>query len=170
MLYVLTQHSLFNREFHPYLICKCKRGKSIGRKCVKLTHEEYSTLWRNSEKKFNHELVKKVGKVDCDLLNDEEFIDFMKKHRIWCDKTNLGVTHFGLHYDTLNITKLRFDILYLKLSITRQIIGYIRFVLEKYSSWNLKQDFLRYCVHHGATSIVIAMKLINSLMYYTVNI
>ena len=80
MLYALTQHSLFNQEFHLYLIFKYKRGISIGRKCVKLTQEEYSTLWRNSEKKFNHELVKEVRKANCDLLNNKDFFEFMKKH------------------------------------------------------------------------------------------
>ena len=26
MLYLLTQHSLWNRKNHPFLLCKCKRG------------------------------------------------------------------------------------------------------------------------------------------------
>ena len=34
MLYLLTQHSLFNRKFKPFLLCSCKRGE-----CYKINHK-----------------------------------------------------------------------------------------------------------------------------------
>ena len=44
MLYILTQHSLYSRCHHPYILCKCKRGKAVrdpDHVCTLITHEEY---------------------------------------------------------------------------------------------------------------------------------
>ena len=29
MLYLLTQHSLYNRRYHPFLLCDCSRGAGV---------------------------------------------------------------------------------------------------------------------------------------------
>ena len=29
MIYLLTQHALFNCKHHPFLLCKCRRGEGI---------------------------------------------------------------------------------------------------------------------------------------------
>ena len=29
MLYLLTQHSLWNRKYNPFLLCTCKRGEGV---------------------------------------------------------------------------------------------------------------------------------------------
>ena len=36
MLYILTQHSLYNRKHHPYILCKCKKTRHhwIGMVCM----------------------------------------------------------------------------------------------------------------------------------------
>ena len=43
MLYLLTQHLLFNRLHHPFLLCSCQRGEGVkdpGHKCRILTQTE----------------------------------------------------------------------------------------------------------------------------------
>ena len=43
ILYLLTQHSLWNRKKHPFLRCKCERGTGVrdkNHKCILLTHTE----------------------------------------------------------------------------------------------------------------------------------
>ena len=49
----------------------------------------------------------------------------MSDHRDWCDSKNYGITHFGIKYDVFDISSVRNDILHLRLSITRKIIGFI---------------------------------------------
>lgn len=42
MLYMLTQHSLWNRKYHPFLLCKCEHGegvKNANHKCIQFTHQ-----------------------------------------------------------------------------------------------------------------------------------
>ena len=31
MLYLLTQHSAWNRRHHPFILCKCKKGQYWGK-------------------------------------------------------------------------------------------------------------------------------------------
>ena len=66
----------------------------------------------------------------------------MKDHRNWCNKHNYGVSHFGLDPSLLNLTDNRYDILHLKLSITRKIITFIRFYLEKFT-FDVRQKFIK---------------------------
>ena len=61
----------------------------------------------------------------------------MEDHRIWCDKFNLGVTHFGLHYDLFNIERIVYDTLHLKLATTQKIISFIKFMIENRSVMKL---------------------------------
>ena len=56
----------------------------------------------------------------------------MSDHRDWCDSKNYGITHFGIKYDVFDISSVRNDILHLRLSVTRKIIGFIRHYLEPY--------------------------------------
>ena len=56
MLYLLTQHSLFNRKHKPFLLCKCKRGAGIldpGHQCELISHVESVRLHDRSEHRWN---------------------------------------------------------------------------------------------------------------------
>ena len=54
IFYILTQHSLFNRLFHPLLLCKCQRGEEVvdeNHECVPITHDEQILRWNRSLKR-----------------------------------------------------------------------------------------------------------------------
>ena len=52
MLYLLMQHSLFSRKFHPFLLCKCKRGEgvidNIDHECKIISHEDQIEYYNRS--------------------------------------------------------------------------------------------------------------------------
>ena len=66
----------------------------------------------------------------------------MEEHRQWCDSKNFGITHFGIHYELFDIKSIRNDILHLKLSTTRKIIGFIRFLLLSHDH-DTQQAFIK---------------------------
>jgi hypothetical protein len=46
MIYLLTQHALFNCTHHPFLLCKCRHGANVtnpNHECILLTQEEQVT-------------------------------------------------------------------------------------------------------------------------------
>lgn len=47
MLYLLTQHSLWNWHHHPFLLCKCSRGAAVdtNHKCKIISQEEQVRLY-----------------------------------------------------------------------------------------------------------------------------
>ena len=55
MLYLLTQHSLFNRKFHPFLLCKCQRGEGVinntNHECKIISHDEQIQYYNRSIKR-----------------------------------------------------------------------------------------------------------------------
>ena len=63
-------------------------------------------------------------------------------HRKWADKENFRVKNFGLPPKLLHFSKSWYYILYLKLSITRKIITFIIFYLEKIT-FDIKQNFFK---------------------------
>ena len=137
MLYLLTQHSLFNRKHQPFLLCTCQRGEGIDRNhiCKLIDHDEQICLWDRSKRRW---LLKKGG------VDSEKYL--VKHHRDWVDVKNSGVSHLGLHPDELRRDSIRFDVFHLRCSITRRIMSYLRNyimkqtteVMEKFSEMILK--------------------------------
>ena len=55
MLYVLTQHSLWNRKYHPFLLCKCTQGERVlnpHHKCKIFTNEEQLEYYNRSVRRW----------------------------------------------------------------------------------------------------------------------
>ena len=54
MLYTLSQHVSFNRKYHPFLLCKCKRGECYkdnnNNECVIMDQDEHTNLYNKSKK------------------------------------------------------------------------------------------------------------------------
>ena len=92
MLYMLTQHVLYNRKFHPFLLCKCMRRAGVennGRHvCRILTNAEQVRLYNRSKKQYEQ---KSAHHQDYNSKN----------HLDWVDKHNFGVSHFGIHPEKL---------------------------------------------------------------------
>ena len=124
MLYLLTQHSQWSRNNHPYLLCTCAKGQSIrngsDHQCNVITHEEQLNLYERSKRRWNNK-----KRIDTDQYD-------VKKHSDWVDEKNKGVSHFGLHPDLLPRNTLRFDTFHMKCAVTRKLMGYLRsFILDQ---------------------------------------
>ena len=56
MLYLLTQHSQWSRKHHPFLSCKCKKGKAVhngqNHTCTMMSNDEYIRLHTRSKKAY----------------------------------------------------------------------------------------------------------------------
>ena len=123
MLYLLTQHSQWNRTFHPFLLCSCKRGDiaNSNHACTLLDHEEQCTRWNRSLRRWE----KKRERINPSLYTKSHHLD-------WCDEKNLGVSHLGIHPKLLPRQNLRLDTFHLKCAITRKLMNYLRsFLLEQ---------------------------------------
>ena len=129
MLYLLTQHLLWNRKNYPFLLCKCKCGQGIrdpNHVCRMRSHEDDIALWDKSKQRWDrkHKKLKEGEVYSC------------KHHLDWVDIYNEGVSHFGIHPTLFPRTEIRFDTFHLKCSITRRLMGTLRkVVLEQSSSF-----------------------------------
>ena len=57
VLYLLTQHSLFNRKHYPFLLCKCQRGAGVkdpNHKCVMILDEEHCQWYNRSLRRWKN--------------------------------------------------------------------------------------------------------------------
>ena len=57
-LYLITQHSMWNRKNHPFLMCKCTRGNDKVKgfcKCIMQDDTPYLCRWNISQRKWNME-------------------------------------------------------------------------------------------------------------------
>ena len=133
MIELLLQCSKNTRTYYPFPLCKCKRGEALKNintfKCKMFSDEEYARLVSVSENHWRKEYSQ--GRKSNDI----------EKFRDWADKDNYGVTHFGINKDNIKISKIRFDLLHLKLSITRKLIKYIRRLLSRYS-FEIQQKYI----------------------------
>ena len=117
MLCMLTQNSLWNRRFYPFLLCKCQWGdgvKNDDHECVQFTHEEQVYFYERSNKRWDRQREK---------IGDEYSLS---KHNDWIDEHNFGISHHGLHSSELHRGNIRFDIFHMKCSITKNLMTYLR--------------------------------------------
>ena len=132
MIYNIMQYSLWNRKYHPFLLCKCLKGESVvnleNHTCVLITDEESEKLHDKSKKRF------------ADKFNNEMTLSNEEKHREWCDKHNFGITHFGLHPSLMPPSSIAFDSLHCRLSNVRQIMGFVRKYLERFG-YEIQEEF-----------------------------
>ena len=66
MLYLLTQHSLFNCKHFPFLLCTCGRGEGVineDHECKFVSHTEQINYWKRSLRRWNNK-NKKVGEMN----------------------------------------------------------------------------------------------------------
>ena len=131
MLYLLTQHSLWNRTHHPFLLCTCKRGEGVvdsDHQCKILSHEDQLNFWNRSFRRWNDK-IQRSGPENYSI----------KKHMDWIDVHNFGISHFGLHPDEMPISCIRFDVFHIRCAITRRLMTYLqKFLLETTTDVNAK--------------------------------
>ena len=66
ILYVLCQHSFFNRRHHQFLLCKCKRsaGGDANHECELVPHDQQISYWERSQTRWNRkQLNLKNGEI-----------------------------------------------------------------------------------------------------------
>jgi hypothetical protein len=133
MLYLLTQHSLWNRKFNPFLLCTCSRGIGVTspdtHTCVPLSHVEQITAWNRSLRRWNNKTV--CQKSHQSQQRNAGTYTF-SEHMTWIDENNQGVSHFGLHPDLFPRDSIRFDTFHMKCAVTRKLMTYVRnLILEQ---------------------------------------
>ena len=114
MLYLLTQHSLWNRKHHPFLLCTCMRGEGVindNHTCKLISDKDYLVRFKRSERRWNL----KQKQVGIDKYTNANHLD-------WIDEKNVGVSHFGIHPTLLPLSNIRFDTFHMKCSITRKLM------------------------------------------------
>ena len=127
MLYLLTQHSAWNRKHHPFLLCDCARGEGVinndHHQCRIISESNQIELYETSAKKF----LKYKARAE------QKGREYTKKdHMDWVDAKNKGVSHYGINPSLLPRHTLRFDTFHLKCSITRRLMSYLRiFILNQ---------------------------------------
>lgn len=130
LLYLMAQHSMWNRKNHPFLMCKCTRGRQNfdeSHKCSMWSDEEYVEKWNISKTKW-----------DIQTSNTQDWST--KKHKEWCDERNYGITHLGIDPRLLPVSTIRFDSFHLSCAVIRKIMSSIRKLMLKQSS-NVIKDF-----------------------------
>ena len=113
MLYLLTQHSSWNRKNHPFLMCKCMRGDGVKdeqHQCNMMNNAEVTSYWERSKEywEMKQEEVRNGKMKEYSLQTHMEFVD----------ECNFGIAHFGLHPNLLNYKNIRYDTFHMKCAIT----------------------------------------------------
>ena len=124
MLYSLTQHSQWNRKHNPFLVCKCNRNAGLddeNHKCIMIDDSESKRLWERSLRRWDSKVSR------CDKYDTSQ-------HKDWCDESNCGVTHFGIHPDLLPISTIRFEMFHCSCAVIRNIMNYTRKLMLKQST------------------------------------
>jgi hypothetical protein len=131
MLYQLLQCSQWNRKFHPFPICKCRKGVGVSmngnHECKLFSDNEYEDLYDRSRRRWELPSTLLPKKYNEDL------------HRSWCDEHNYGVTHFGIDPLLLPMSTICFDTFHCSCAITRQLMAATRrFLLHNSTPETLK--------------------------------
>ena len=107
MLYLLTQHSLFNCKFHPFLLCKCQRGEGVidneNHECKIISHEDQIHYYNRSMRRWKNKRKRLGPHESCNIKN----------HMDWMDEKNIGISHYGIHPDQLRRDNIRFDVFFI---------------------------------------------------------
>ena len=120
LLYLLTQHSMWNRRNHPFIFCKCKRNNSFIHDCNMWNDKQYEEKWDLSKRKWE---------VMAPLPQEWN----MNKHKKWSDEKNYGVTHFEIDPQFLPISTIRFDVFHLSCALIRRMMTTLRNFMLKQS-------------------------------------
>jgi hypothetical protein len=121
MLYLLCQHSLWNRKYNPFLLCTCQRGEGVrsndNHVCRMVGAAEHVELYKKSAEKWKDR--REHAKISRKEYN-------YKMHCNWADRKNKGCTHFGVSPDLLPRDGIRFDTFHLKCAVSRKLMNYLR--------------------------------------------
>mmetsp|Transcript_26810 Transcript_26810/g.33062 ORF Transcript_26810/g.33062 Transcript_26810/m.33062 type:complete len:623 (+) Transcript_26810:1317-3185(+) len=141
-LYSMLACSHYKRKYHRFLWCKCKKGEGVMGYHVNLKGKVIDPAGKPVEN------WKEQGmQHSCTLITDEEYRELFKKsmkrfyesnetdeerHKVWCDESNFGVTHFGIDCDLFDISSIRFDTFHMMSSIIKQVMTCLReYILEQ---------------------------------------
>ena len=98
------------------------RNEDPDFKCVPVTDKEYRQHYERSIKCHKQKTKR--------LQNNEKYE--AREHKDWCDKHNLGITHYGINPNHLPISSIRYDVMHMSMALTRSTITYTRqFVMSQ---------------------------------------
>ena len=130
MLYMLTQHSQWNRKYHPFLLWKCKHSDGVtdeNHECVQFSHQEQIHYFARSQNKWERSREKHQNNYTSHMHNN------------WIDKDNYGISHCGIPPHQLHRHNIRFDIFHMQCSITKNLMGYLCTFILSQNSESLKK-------------------------------
>jgi hypothetical protein len=133
MLYLLTQHSMWNRKHHPFVSCSCRRGDGVRNNanhiCSYIGDDSAIYWFERSERRWKNKQIR-VGE---DKYSRKDHLD-------WVDVNNCGISHFGAHPNVLPRENLRYDTFHMKCAITRKMMTWLRsFILNQ--SYDIIEHF-----------------------------
>ena len=119
ILYQMTGHSTWQRKFHPFLRCKCKRGQSIdpNHVCEGMSSDEYIHLHKASKERWEKRK---------ETVNQRGVEYNMKAHMSWVDEKNFGVSHLSAFPREYNINNIVFDIFHGRGNVVKVFLRYMR--------------------------------------------
>lgn len=120
---MLTCHSAWNRRYHPFLCCACKRGDAgnPGHKCVPFTNNQYRQKYEKSLERWEKRDI-------ISAMTTRQYT--IEMHKDWCDQHNAGITHVGVVPNSYNIDNICFDVFHGRGNVVKIVLSYLRNLLE----------------------------------------
>ena len=145
MLYLLTQHSLWNRKHIPFILCTCRRGEGVvdyeNHQCSLKTHSSQVQSYERSRRRWDAKKRQESRTPATSATTQRKPNPYdVKAHMDWVDEKNDGCSHFGVHPNLLPRDGLRFDMFHLKCSVTKKLMSYVRELILNQST-NVIVDF-----------------------------
>ena len=64
--------------------------------------------------------------------------------KAWAKKYNYGIMHIGIPPDKLPFSAVRIDVLHLSHAVTKKLMDYLQFFMNK-KSWSTRKNFTTSC-------------------------
>ena len=120
--YELFAHSLWSRKHHRFLLCACTSYARVcdnsSENCHFINDLDFAQKYEFSKERWEDRMARGV--------------QYSKdSHKNWCDEHNFGITHFAVKPQSMPPSHVRFDMFHMKCAVTRNLMNYIRFLVQK---------------------------------------
>ena len=122
-IYLLTQHSIFNRKHNQFFLYRCKWEFTIHNRnhiCEVIPHAYHVSLYNSLRYTWDRN-IRNQGDNYTSVL-----------HRYWSDEHYFGISHYSIHPDHLHHDCIQFNGFNIRIDITVHILKDIRnFMVSK---------------------------------------
>ena len=146
MIYLLTQHSKWNRTYKPFLLCSCMRRDGVVNNdthtCTMIDEENQLMYRQRSQQQWDLKQTTVQG------------YDF-ESHCKWVDESNEGISHFGVGPTRLPWSSIQFDVFHLRCAVTRALMNWVRLfllnhpgiIIDTFATTVLSKFWNEYLIH-----------------------